>query len=48
MPFPSIDYTLPYQQIVFQVSIISTINEEKIQQSFDEVNLVYDPLTYHW
>ncbi|WP_434325539.1 DUF2779 domain-containing protein [Mesomycoplasma hyorhinis] len=48
LPFPSIDYTLPYQQIVFQVSIISTINEEKIQQSFDEVNLVYDPLTYHW
>ncbi|UVD81530.1 DUF2779 domain-containing protein [Mycoplasma iguanae] len=40
MPFAILDNTYPYEQIVFQVSIIKTKNDEIFQKE----NIVYDPL----
>ncbi|QJB71340.1 DUF2779 domain-containing protein [Mycoplasma sp. 1654_15] len=48
LPYPSIDYTLPYQQIVFQVSIIESVNDQIIEKDFDQTNLVFDPINYTW
>ncbi|CAT04991.1 Domain of uncharacterised function(DUF2779) [Mesomycoplasma conjunctivae] len=48
LPYPAIDYTSPYQQLVFQVSIITTLNGEIIEQDFDKTNLVFDPINYNW
>ena len=39
MPYPIIDKSLPYHQIVFQVSVIKTVNNKEV----DLENLVIDP-----
>ncbi|MGX9358558.1 DUF2779 domain-containing protein [Mycoplasma sp. 128] len=39
MPYPIFDYALPYRQIVFQVSVIKTINNQIISKE----NVVLDP-----
>ncbi|MBG0730880.1 DUF2779 domain-containing protein [Mycoplasma sp. 'Moose RK'] len=48
LPYPPIDFVQPYQQIVFQVSIVITVNGKILEQDFLENNLVFDPKGYNW
>ncbi|AHH45415.1 DUF2779 domain-containing protein [Mesomycoplasma bovoculi] len=48
LPYPAIDFSPPYQQLIFQASVIVTENGKEIKQNFDDQNFVIDPKTYKW
>ncbi|MGZ9431668.1 DUF2779 domain-containing protein [Mycoplasma sp. CB776] len=43
LPYPPMNGVLPYQQLVFQLSIKETLGNKIISNNFENENVVYDP-----
>lgn len=48
LPYPAIHFSQPYQQLIFQASVIVTENGKEIEQNFENRNFVVDPKNYKW